>query len=49
MKLCGSALGLSPCSGTRIQQLDQADDNHPLALLLGENGRAWMTETTDHQ
>ena len=23
MELCGSALGLSPCSGTRIQQLDQ--------------------------
>ena len=32
----------------RIPQPDQADDDHPLALLLGENGRAWMTEVSQN-
>ena len=48
MKLCGSALGLSPYARTRIQQPDQADDDDPLALLLGENGRAWRTEASQN-
>ena len=49
MELCGSALGLSPYARTRIQQPDVADDDDPLALLVGESGRAWITATTRHQ
>jgi P27 family predicted phage terminase small subunit len=44
MELCGSALGLSPYARTRIPQPDQADDDDPLALLLGPEGRAWARE-----
>ena len=48
MELCGTALGLTPYARTRLQA-PEPDDDDPLALLLGEPGRAWMTETTRHQ
>ena len=48
MELCGNALGLTPYARTRLQAAEPEDDD-PLALLLGESGRTWMTETTRHQ
>jgi hypothetical protein len=45
MELCGSALGLTPYARTRLQAPEAGDDD-PLALLLGENGRSWMTEVS---
>jgi P27 family predicted phage terminase small subunit len=48
MELCGTALGLTPYARTRLQA-PEAEDDDPLALLLGEPGRSWMTETTRHQ
>ena len=48
MELCGTALGLTPYARTRLQAPEVEDDD-PLALLLSESGRAWITETTRHQ
>jgi P27 family predicted phage terminase small subunit len=45
MELCGTALGLTPYARTRMQA-PEAEDDDPLALLLGENGRSWMTEVS---
>ena len=47
MELCGTALGLMPYARTRLQA-PEAEDDDPLALLLGENGCTWRTEVSQN-
>ena len=48
MELCGTALGLTPYARTRLEAPPEPEDDDPLALLLGENGRTWMNEVSQN-